>query len=141
MPRITHKKSAKKLSEDIHLFMEDADYESAVKVLRSGMKATQVVRQSRKNGEKGVAYEEVPDFGIRMTAARLTLEYGFGKPATRHDITVEDKTQRTASPDEIMSRLRDSGQNLAEIINVYTEALPAVVEVDFPTLENGRNEE
>jgi len=122
------KKSGKKLSEDIHLFLEDKDYESAVKVLRSGMSATQVVRKSRENGEKGVAYEEVPDFGTRMTAARLTLEYGFGKPATRHDITVEDKTSRTASPAEIMTRLRDSGQNLASILDVYTESLENVSE-------------
>ena len=63
-----------------------------------------------------------------MTAARLTLEYGFGKPATRHDITVDDKTQKTASPAEIMSRLRDSGQNLSSIIDVYTDSLTAVKE-------------
>jgi len=123
MPKITKKRGAKKLSEDIHLFLEDNDYANAVKVLRSGMGATQIVRKSRKNGEVGVAYEEVPDFGTRMTAARLTLEYGFGKPATRHDITVDDKTQRTASPAEIMERLRDSGESLASIINVYTDSL------------------
>ena len=128
MPKITKKRGAKKLSEDIHLFLADDDYANAVKVLRSGMSATQVVRKSRKNGEKGVLYEEIPDFGIRMTAARLTLEYGFGKPATRHDITVEDKTQKTASPAEIMSRLRDSGQNLASIINVYTDSLESAKE-------------
>lgn len=128
MAKKIQKRSGKKLSEDIHLFLEDGDYEKAVKVLRSGMDATQVVRKSRKNGEKGVAYEEVPDFGTRMTAARLTLEYGFGKPATRHDITVDDKTKKTATPAEIMSRLRDSGQNLSEIINVYTESLESVKE-------------
>ena len=128
MPKKIQKRSGKKLSEDIHLFLEDDDYANAVKVLRSGMGATQIVRKSRENGEKGVAYEEVPDFGTRMTAARLTLEYGFGKPATRHDITVDDKTKRTASPAEIMSRLRDSGQNLSEIINIYTESLESVKE-------------
>ena len=126
MGKITKKRGAKKLSEDIHLFLEDHDYANAVKVLRSGMGATQIVRKSRENGEKGVAYEEVPDFGTRMTAARLTLEYGFGKPATRHDITVEDRTVKTASPDEIMARLRDSGQSLASIINVYTDSLESV---------------
>ena len=128
MPKITKKRGAKKLSDDIQLFLEDQDYANAVKVLRSGMGATQIVRKSRKNGEVGVAYEEVPDFGTRMTAARLTLEYGFGKPATRHDITVEDKTKRPATPSEIMSRLRDSGQNLTEIINVYTDSLESIEE-------------
>ena len=140
MAKKTQKKSRKKLSDDIHLFLEDNDYESAVKVLRSGMGATQVVRTSRKNGEKGVAYEEVPDFGTRMTAARLTLEYGFGKPATRHDITVDDKTQKTASPAEIMDRLRDSGQNLASIINVYTESLENVSEEECIALENSKED-
>lgn len=128
MPKKTQKKSGKKLSEDIHLFLEDNDFDSAVSVLRDGMSATQVVRKSKQNGEKGVAYEEVPDFGTRMTAARLTLEYGFGKPATRHDITVEDKTKQIASPAEIMNRLRDSGESLTSIINVYTESLESVKE-------------
>ena len=128
MPKKLQKTSGKKLSEDIHLFLEYNDYASAVSVLRDGMGATQVVRKSRKDGERGVQYEEVPDFGTRMTAARLTLEYGFGKPATRHDITVDDKTQKTASPAEIMSRLRDSGQNLSSIIDVYTDSLTAVKE-------------
>ena len=128
MAKISRKSKSKKLAEDIHLFLEDNDYASAVSVLRDGMSATQVVRKSRENGEKGVAYEEVPDFGTRMTAARLTLEYGFGKPATRHDITVEDKTMKTASPEEIMNRLKNSGQNLASIINVYTDSLESVKE-------------
>ena len=125
----------KRLAEDIHLFLEDDDYANAVKVLRAGMGATQVVRKSRKNGEKGVRYDEVPDFGTRMTAARLMLEYGFGKPATRHDITVDDKTQRTATPTEVLGRLRDSGQNLAEIISVYTNSLESVQDEPL-TIEN-----
>ena len=128
MPKKIQKRSGKKLSEDIHLFLKDNDYASAVSVLRSGMGATQVVRKNKDNGEKGVSYEEVPDLGTRMTAARLTLEYGFGKPATRHDITVDDKTQKTATPSEIMARLRDSGQSLASILNVYTDSLESVSE-------------
>ena len=51
------------------------------------------------------------------------LEYGFGKPATRHEIAVSDNTQKAASPKEIMERLRDSGQNLAEIMDVYTSSV------------------
>ena len=140
MIKKVRKKSGKKLSDDIHLFLEDDDYESAVSVLRAGMHATQVVRKSKKDGEKGVAYEEVPDFGTRMTAARLTLEYGFGKPATRHDITVEDKTRKTATPAEIMNRLRDSGQNLASILDVYTESLETVSEKDSLVLSNEKGD-
>lgn len=132
----TRKGSSKKLAEDIHLFLEDDDYVNAVKVLRAGMGATQVVRKSRKNGEKGVRYDEIPDFGTRMTAARLMLEYGFGKPATRHDITVDDKTQRQATPAEVLHRLKDSGQNLAEIISVYTNSLESVSEEDPLVIEN-----
>ena len=136
MGKIIKKSRPKKLAEDIHLFLEDNDYANAVKVLRSGMGATQIVRKSRKDGEKGVAYEEVPDFGTRMTAARLTLEYGFGKPATRHDITVDDKTRKTATPSEIMARLRDSGQSLASILDVYTDSLESVNQEAPVELEN-----
>ena len=118
----------KKSLEDVHKFIEEEDYESAVTVLRKGMAATHIVRKSKEDGERGVDYTAVPDHGTRLQSAKLMLEYGFGKPATRHDITVDDKTQKTASPAEIMSRLRDSGQNLSSILDVYTDSLTAVKE-------------
>ena len=55
MPKISRKSKSKKLSDDIHLFLADNDFENAIKVLRSGMGATQIVRKSRKNGERGVS--------------------------------------------------------------------------------------
>ena len=109
----------KQLREDIHRFVAEDDYTKAVEVLREGMKATHIVRHSRQDGQRGVTYEEVPDHGTRMQAAKLTLEYGFGKPATRHNITVNDETKKPASPAEIMNRLQQSGAELAEIFDVY----------------------
>lgn len=118
-----NKQTSKKLREDVHKFIKDEDYAKAVGCLREGMAAKHVVRRSREDGERGVDYDEVPDHGVRLTSARLMLEYGFGKPATRHEISVSDNTQRSASPTEIMSRLRDSGQNLAEIMDIYTNSV------------------
>ena len=88
-------KASKRLREDIHKFLEDDDFSKATEVLRSGMSATHIVRQSREDGQRGVEYTEVPDHTTRMQAARLTLEYGFGKPATRHEINVSDDQRQT----------------------------------------------
>ena len=115
-------KASKRLREDIHKFLEDEDFEKATSVLRSGMNATHIVRQSRNDGERGVQYTEVPDHTTRMQAARLTLEYGFGKPATRHEINVSEEKQRVVSQAEIMDRLRGAGANFTEILEVYSES-------------------
>jgi hypothetical protein len=114
------------MQEDIHRFVDEGDFENAVNVLRDGMKATHVVRRSKENGERGVDYEEVPDHSTRIMSAKLTLEYAFGKPATRHDITMTKETSNVASPAEIMDRLRDSGAQLADIIDVYSETVKEV---------------
>ena len=131
----------KRLREDVHKYIEDDDFAKAVGVLRTGMKATQIVRGSTLEGQRGMRYDEVPDHGTRLTSARLMLEYGFGKPATRHDITVDDKTKKTASPDEIMRRIRDSGVGLTEIVETYTDSLPKAQLMEPERLENGKNEE
>ena len=131
----------RKSLEDVHKFIEEKDYESAGAVLRKGMIATHVVRKSKESGERGVDYTEVPDHGTRLQSAKLMLEYGFGKPATRHDITVDDKTQKTASPDEIMKRIRNSGVALGEIVETYTDSLEKAQILEPSRLENGKNEE
>ena len=113
----------KKSLDDVHKYMADEDYENAVAVLRDGMAATHIVRRSKENGERGVDYEEVTDHGTRLHSAKLMLEYGFGKPATRTDINITDNTRTHASPAEIMARMRDSGQNLSDIIEVYSESI------------------
>ena len=113
----------KKSLDDVHQFMKDEDYENAVKCLRDGMNATHIVRQSKDNGERGVDYKEVIDHGTRLSSAKLVLEYGFGKAATRAEINITDDSRSMATPAEIMARLASSGQNLAEIIDVYSEAV------------------
>ena len=138
------KNTPKRVREDVHKYIEDEDFEKAIRVLRTGMKAVQIVRGSTLEGQRGMRYEEVPDHSTRLTSAKLMLEYGFGKPATRHDITVDDKSRKMASPDEIMSRIRDSGVGLTQIMETYTESLPIVREREILGLEidkNGKNEE
>ena len=66
----------KRLREDVHKYIEDDDFEKAVGVLRTGMKATQIVRGTTAEGQRGTRYDEVPDHGTRLTSARLMLEYG-----------------------------------------------------------------
>jgi len=113
----------KKSLDDVHQFMQDSDYENAVKCLRDGMEATHIVRQSKDNGDRGVDYKEVIDHGTRISSAKLMLEYGFGKPATRQDINITDNTRLHASPAEVMGRLMNSGQDLANIMEVYSESV------------------
>jgi hypothetical protein len=119
---MSRKNSVKRLREDIHRFIEDDDFTKAVNALREGLQATTVVRKNREDGQRGVEYTEKADHTTRLTSARLMLEYGFGKPATRAEININDETQKSASPAEIMARLRDSGAALSQIIDVYADS-------------------
>lgn len=120
---MTLKNSVKRLREDIHNFIEDSDFNNAMEALREALKATHTVRENRDNGERGVQYAEKPCHTTRINAAKLMLEYGFGKPATRAEISIKDETQKSASPAEIMSRFRNSGMDLNEIVDVYAESV------------------
>ena len=120
-----------RLREDVHKFIHDADFELAMTALREGLQAKQTVRQSRSDGERGVEYTEKPAHTIRINAAKLMLEYGFGKPATRAEININNETEKSASPAEIMSRFRASGMDLNEIVDVYAESvLEAPLEIE-----------
>jgi hypothetical protein len=113
----------KKSLDDVHQYIEEEDYQNAVKVLRAGMDAKHIVRENKGNGERGVNYKEVVDHSTRISSAKLMLEYGFGKPATRQDINITDNTRLHTSPAEVMGRLMSSGQDLANIMEVYTESV------------------
>lgn len=116
-------KQTTRLREDVHKFIHDDDFELAVAALRDGLKAKQTVRKSREDGQRGVDYEEVPSHTVRITAAKLLLEYGFGKPATRAEITVSKDNSQEISTGDILSRFRSSGMDLNEIVDVYAESV------------------
>ena len=116
-------KQITQLREDIHRFIQDEDFEAAMNALRDGLKANHTVRQNRSDGQRGVEYIERPNHTTRLTAAKLMLEYGFGKPATRAEITVNDNSSKVISPAEIMSRFRQTGMDLNEIVDVYAESV------------------
>jgi len=116
-------KQITRLREDVHKFIHDDDFEMAMNALREGLKANQTVRRNRADGERGVEYAETACHTVRIAAAKLMLEYGFGKPATRAEITVNNEAAKAATPADIMSRLRNSGMDLNEIVDVYAESV------------------
>jgi hypothetical protein len=116
-------KQITRLREDVHKFIHDDDFELAINALRDGLKANHTVRKNREDGQRGVEYDEVPCHTVRITAAKLLLEYGFGKPATRAEITVSKDTTREISTGDILSRFRSSGMDLNEIVDVYAESV------------------
>lgn len=116
-------KQITRLREDVHKFIHDDDFELAINALRDGLKANHTVRKSRDDGQRGVEYDEVPCHTVRLTAAKLLLEYGFGKPATRAEITVSKDTTREVTTGDILSRFRSSGMDLNEIVDVYAESV------------------
>lgn len=116
-------KQITRLREDVHKFIHDEDFEKAMNALREGLQAQHTVRKNRPNGERGVEYAEVPCHTVRIAAAKLMLEYGFGKPATRAEITVSSESSKTVSPADIMARFRSSGMDLNEIVDVYAESV------------------
>lgn len=116
-------KQITQLREDIHRFIKDDDFDAAMNALRDGLKANHTVRQNREDGQRGVEYVERPNHTTRLTAAKLMLEYGFGKPATRAEITVNDTSAKSISTADIMARFRQSGMDLNEIVDVYSESV------------------
>ena len=114
---------SKKLKRDVSDFIEDGDIEKALNTLRDGLKATKVSRYRDPKKPRGVQYSEKPDHAVRFSSAKLMLESGFGRPATRAEISITDDTQKTASPSEIMERFKQSGAQLSQIIDVYSEAV------------------
>ena len=122
MAAIVKTEGSKKLKRDVSDFIEDGDIEKALATLRDGLKATKVSRYRDPKKPRGVQYNEKPDHAVRFSSAKLMLEYGFGRPATRAEISITDDTQRTASPAEIMARFQQSGAQLSQIIDVYSEA-------------------
>jgi hypothetical protein len=112
-----------RLREDVHKFIHDDDFEKAMAALRDGLQAKHTVRRNRADGERGVEYAETACHTIRIAAAKLMLEYGFGKPATRAEITVNDNSAKSVTPAEIMTRFRNSGMDLNEIVDVYAESV------------------
>lgn len=103
------------------------DLTEAVKVLRGTLKATKHQQAGK------FTTIEVPDHSSRISAAKLILEYAVGKPATVAEITVNDGepgSVQNTDPGEVARRLRDSGLNLMDIVEVYTTDDPVVEDED-----------
>lgn len=115
---------ATKKKRDIADFLENKDIESALDVLRKGLNATKTSRYRDPEKPKGIQYAKVPDHNVRYHSAKLLLEYGFGKPATRAEIEVTDSTSKAATPQDILKRIQDSAHSFREIANTYVESLP-----------------
>lgn len=113
-----------KKKRDIADFLVNNDIESALDVLRTGLKATKTNRYRDPQKPKGIQYAKVPDHTIRYHSAKLLLEYGFGKPATRAEIEVKDTTNKSASPQEIIQKIQNSAHTFREITDTYVKSLP-----------------
>tara|TARA_Y100000114_G_C11707566_1_gene301770 strand:+ start:144 stop:545 length:402 start_codon:yes stop_codon:yes gene_type:complete len=126
MPSVPIKyEEAVKKKRDIADFLENNDIEAALNVLRQGLKAEKTNRsRDPKTGHRGIQYSKVPDHTIRFHSAKLLLEYGFGKPATRAEIEVKDTTNKSASPQEILQKIQNSAHSFREITNAYISDLP-----------------
>jgi hypothetical protein len=116
--------SAVKKKRDIADFLENEDINSALSVLREGLKASKTNRYRDPAKPKGIQYAKVPDHTIRYHSAKLLLEYGFGKPATRAEIEVKDTTSRSATPQEILKKVQNSAHSFREIAETYVNSLP-----------------
>ena len=116
--------ASKKLKRDISDFLVDDDIEKALLTLREGLKATKTNRYRDPKNPKGIQYGEKADHTVRYHSAKLLLEYGFGKPATRAEISITDDTKKTASPDEIIKKIQNSAHSFKEIADTYVHSLP-----------------
>jgi hypothetical protein len=115
---------SKKLKRDISDFLVDDDIEKALITLREGLKATKVNRYRDPKNPRGIQYGDKPDHTVRFHSAKLLLEYGFGKPATRAEISITDESKKSASPDEIIKKIQNSAHSFKEIADTYVHSLP-----------------
>ena len=116
---------SKKVAE-IRELIEDDDLEKAVAVLRDGLKATTRTRTRGEyvKGQKNqIQYKEVPDNGVRLSCAKLLLEYGFGKPHQSQSIEVKGDGRPQLTTADIAARIAASGADLARIASAYTDGL------------------
>lgn len=107
-------------------FLKKGDVERAVTTLREGMKATKHEKVGR------YTYAETVDHGIRMSAAKLVLEYAFGKPDVRvqvQDTGVEAAKSKEDAAFDIARKLKSSGLNIDDIIEAHTLAAKPVVAI------------
>lgn len=125
-PAVAATKASKSLRKDIQSFIKDNDVESAIQALREGLKATKVSRERDPKKPRGINYVDKPDHTVRFHAAKLLLEYGFGKPATRAEISITDNSSQAATPEEILRRIQNSASSFREITEAYVESLPEV---------------
>jgi len=109
-PRAPRKPS---YSQEITSYLKEGDVELAVKTLRDGMNALKMVQTGR------FRYVEMPDTGMRLTAAKLVLEYAFGKPETRLKFDGMETAAVMADPVEVARKLKGSGLDLDTIIDAY----------------------
>jgi len=138
-PAVSDSKAAKGFRKDIQTFIGNEDVESAITALREGLKATKTSRERDPKRPRGINYVDKADHTVRFHAAKLLLEYGFGKPATRAEISISDNTSQAASPTEILKRIQSSATSFREITEAYVESLPEVGVEDAGkslTLEN-----
>jgi hypothetical protein len=135
-PVVANTKASKGLRKDIQTFIKDSDVESAIQTLREGLKATKVSRIRDPKRPRGVNYVDKPDHTVRFHAAKLLLEYGFGKPATRAEISISDDRSKAATPEEILHRIQNSAASFREITETYVQSLPEVGVRDAGILEN-----
>ena len=124
---------------DVRKYIKDGDLEEAVDVLRESMKATTtVVKATAPKSRTGKAAGksvtvEVADNSTRLAAARLLMEYGFGKPIQQQHIELDDgQTTKLLTQDEVVGRLAESGIDLKDVLDTYVENLPEAV----PASEN-----
>jgi len=96
--------------------LAESDLSEAVGVLRGTLKAT----KHQAYGKHSTI--EVPDNTTRLAAAKLILEYAVGKPATVVELPDSSEGEgavRATEPSEIIQRLKQSGLDLAAIVESY----------------------
>lgn len=93
----------------------EQDVLDALETVRASLKATRLFKQ-----KEGPATEE-PDWNTRLASARLLLEYTYGKPTARTEITTS--AGALPSPDEVAKRIVQSGVDVSAVVDAYVSKL------------------
>lgn len=125
----TFAEAARHLSEMI----EGKDAADAVEVLRRAMKAKTTIRSSitipAEHGGRtklGIVYKEVDDYPTQLAAAKMVLEFKFGRAPQAITVTANPNADDVLTPAQAVQALEDFGGDLAELAGFWVASMKRV---------------
>lgn len=127
--------AAEKAKRTLAALIDDGRIDRALAVLDECLVATRRVRSPHRAPGGGVTYEDVPDYRVRMAAAKTLLEFRHGKPHQAIRLSTDDAAGRQRGREEVVQALMSDWDRTKRIAETWIEGMkraenPEVIDVD-----------